>query len=49
MKKPPLKGTLMTVPSRDIYLNIKKLEKGKYNLIIVDEYKVVKKIHVVKK
>ncbi|HPF97129.1 MAG: hypothetical protein R2802_01890 [Flavobacteriaceae bacterium] len=49
MKKPSLKGSLETVPSRDIYLNIKQLEKGVYNLIIVDEHKIVKKIHVEKK
>lgn len=49
MKKPPLKGSLKAVPSRDIFLNIKQLEKGNYNLIIVDDHKIVNKIHIEKK
>ncbi|MEZ4803524.1 MAG: hypothetical protein R2797_12200 [Gelidibacter sp.] len=48
MKKPALKGSLAAIPTRDIYLNIKQLEKGIYNFIIVDENKIVKKINIEK-
>ncbi|AWX44369.1 hypothetical protein HME9304_01369 [Flagellimonas maritima] len=42
MKKKRYEGILEGVPHFEIYLNINKLEKGKYQLKIIHKKKVIK-------
>lgn len=46
MQKSPKKyfGNLPVLPSREIYLNINKLENGEYILKIIDKNKVIKNL-----
>ena len=51
MKKKPviLKGDIPKMPSNEIYININALEKGNYELRIIDKNKLIKKTSFKKK
>ena len=45
MKKKRYEGELKDMPGFEIYLNINHLKKGNYELKIINQNKVIKRIH----